>query len=1265
MTRRILAVTGIVLAVLLLVVMLLVAWLLGTQSASRALWSGVSGAVDGLTAESVEGRLGGPLSLRGVRFENENLRLTVGSLQLDWSPSGLLGGEVLLDTLHVADVAYTQLQPAPPSEDSEPFSLPDRLSLPVAIELRDILLRSFAYRSAPDAEPVLVDEAALVAGFRGTDLSIGQFSAHGPLFCVEANASAETRKDYPSTLALQWQASPQDLAPLQGTLAVDGDLSLLQVTHSVEAPYNSSQRIEISDLLDEGRRLDLRVDIDATQLQAIRDSLPAAAVSGTLRAEGSMDDLGYQADVDVDSTEFGTLALVARGGFRDQVLAIEQLLFTRDPGNARVDIAGRADLAGAAPTFTLQGDWQGLAWPLVGEPRISSGSGRFTVDGSVDDYSVDLQTALAVPGQADGRLTLSGRGDSESFELAELQLALLDGMLGGRGRVRWSPDIQGAIELDGEGLDPAVLAPDFPGDLSIVVRAAVGMTDGAADAEIDTLSVSGTLREQPVEVDVKGGFENARLHLDTLSARSGETRIGASGNVGDSIELQWAIDSPYLGDLLPGATGSLTGEGSLAGRTSLPAVRGSLEGDSIGYAEYRLERLSLDMDVDLEREAPSKFSLTLDEALVSGIGIRQVSVSGDGNRGDHKLTLEVDSEQGAAQLRLDGGLIDTRWRGSLTQGALQYGELGAWQLADPQPLQLSADEQQLERGCWRSDDARLCLQGQRVSGAIDAALSLDAFDFAYLSSMVPEGLSLAGRLNTQVAFRQQAGGTPELEFTADAEAVELRTGESAEQPDELLLGLHPSTIRMNYGDAGVLAELSLPFTTGGGVDATAELDGGSEPLTERPLLGKLTLALEDIGFLNVLSSEIERAAGSLTGDIDIAGTLAAPRPDGEIRLAEGALELAGPGLKISDIAVRVSSSDGQTLDFDGGATSGMGSLALGGSARLDGASTEVDLDIEGDRFEVVNTVDARLFVSPDLQIALRETGISINGEVQVPRAEITPKELPQSVVTASTDEVIMTDDGENGAVAAAQRELNANIRIVLGDAVSLDGFGLTARLAGGLTVTQTPGQPTLGSGDINILDGEYRAYGQGLVIDSGRILFAGGPISQPGINVRALRRPAEGVVVGVSARGPLEKPDFSVFSEPGMTQAEQLSWLVLGRPLDGASEGEGNMIAQAALALGLKGGDMLAGRLGEGLGVDSVGIETGSGEAGAGSDVNQAAFVIGKYLSPDLFVSYGIGLFDSISTMRLEYSLTEHWKVSTESSTLASGGDVTYTIERR
>ena len=35
-------------------------------------------------------------------------------------------------------------------------------------------------------------------------------------------------------------------------------------------------------------------------------------------------------------------------------------------------------------------------------------------------------------------------------------------------------------------------------------------------------------------------------------------------------------------------------------------------------------------------------------------------------------------------------------------------------------------------------------------------------------------------------------------------------------------------------------------------------------------------------------------------------------------------------------------------------------------------------------------------------------------------------------------------------------------------------------------------------------------------------------------------------------------------------------------------------------------------------------------------DLKEASFVAGKYLSPSLYVSYGIGVFDPISTLRAE-----------------------------
>ncbi|MBA3563018.1 MAG: translocation/assembly module TamB domain-containing protein, partial [Gammaproteobacteria bacterium] len=160
------------------------------------------------------------------------------------------------------------------------------------------------------------------------------------------------------------------------------------------------------------------------------------------------------------------------------------------------------------------------------------------------------------------------------------------------------------------------------------------------------------------------------------------------------------------------------------------------------------------------------------------------------------------------------------------------------------------------------------------------------------------------------------------------------------------------------------------------------------------------------------------------------------------------------------------------------------------------------------------------------------------------------------------------------------------------------------------------------------------------------------------IDVRAVRRPAEDILVGVEARGSLRQPDFSVFSEPPMSESEQLAYLVLGRPLEGGPASENSALARAALALGIKGGNYLTEQFGGNFGVDQIGIETEPGQSS-----EQAALVVGKYLSPELYVSYGVGLLEPVSTLKLRYALSSNWRLVTESSSVQSGGDLLYSIE--
>src|SRR3546814_13668472 len=97
---------------------------------------------------------------------------------------------------------------------------------------------------------------------------------------------------------------------------------------------------------------------------------------------------------------------------------------------------------------------------------------------------------------------------------------------------------------------------------------------------------------------------------------------------------------------------------------------------------------------------------------------------------------------------------------------------------------------------------------------------------------------------------------------------------------------------------------------------------------------------------------------------------------------------------------------------------------------------------------------------------------------------------------------------------------NADVTLKLGDTVRFEGFGLKSRLTGSVEAIEQPGIETRARGEINLVDGHYKAYGQDLPLETGKLSFSGALVPEPATEDRAARKSLHDVSRGPSVLDP-------------------------------------------------------------------------------------------------------------------------------------------------
>jgi translocation and assembly module TamB len=1220
---------------ILLLIPLILALLLLSETVNRWVFEQVQGIEPRLELGLESGHLWRGWDFDRIVWRDEGIEVIADDIRFAWSPNCLFGARLCIDEVDVESIQVTS-ESVQESGKRVTINLP-AIRLPLGVQVDKLRISSLRINSP---EPLLTD-IELAAHLRDSELVIQRFTGIGPDVDWQLTGDIRLENGWPLKIDARVNLPAVDEKPWTLAMRLRGSAVELDLEVISKGYLDGQLNAELQPLDPKvpgifkwrGDRFVPSEELPET-LVLIQSSLNARGnLEDGFDIEGNAVFPGQGGDIELD--------LSARASTRAMDKLDLALFVVKEP-TRRLTLTGdaswKSELAANVQLELEQFPWQWLYPQDIGDIELE----QLSLSASLHDNMQvigSLKARLAgVAGQI-VNVSMNVAGDQEQINITPFEVITDAGSATGEVALHWVEGLAWDSALLLDGLDPSAFIAELPGDLNGPLTSKGSLIGEQLELEA-IWALEGTLRSQPLELAGSLDKTADTWQLDDLLLRQGQNRVTGTGTLSDQVKAQFDLQVPMLETLWPGLGGALKGTLNTSGPRSAPVVRTDLRGERLVFEQSSIAELSVQGNVTLSDETPGNVMLTAQQVRSGDTVIGDLLLTLRGNRQIHRLAIQVDDGIGEVDAQLQGSLLADRWQGQLDEAAIAYGQL-EWQLAEPARInyRLSPAQLRIAEHCWRHEGARLCFQGeQRLLPDRQLDLALSNFSLSSLADLMPDNLAWNADMNASVQFQQAAGEAPVVDLvvrSVDGMVSLTETDQTLAFPYELL----EITTKMQSGTAQ--SRIQLTSDGFGTFDIQANID---DPAGAQQLSGQYSIKDLKLNILRPFLPQVDTLNGGLRGNGRLAGTLRQPEVVGTLRLTEGFV--SGPELPVSleDLQVNID-INGQSAVVDGQWTSGEeGESSLTGTL-VWAPELNLNLALKGRQLPVIVQPYADLLVSPDLQIALANNQLRIRGLIAVPEGNITVRELPEQAVRQSPDVVIV---GEELEEEAPPLDIDARVQLVIGDQLNLSAFGLTGRLSGRIMVEENMSA----TGDLNILDGRFRRYGQRLTLRRARILFAG-PISQPFLNIEAIRK-VDDVVAGLRLTGRAEAPQSEVFSEPGMPQEQALAYLVLGRPL-GADGGDNNLVGQAALALGMAGGAPLAKNIASTLGIQDFQLET------EGTGVSTQVVAAG-YITEKISLRYGVGVFGQANQLAVRYDLTRRLYLEAVSG-FASSLDFFYRID--
>ncbi|MEB3754769.1 translocation/assembly module TamB domain-containing protein [Acinetobacter sp. MD2(2019)] len=799
---------------------------------------------------------------------------------------------------------------------------------------------------------------------------------------------------------------------------------------------------------------------------------------------------------------------------------------------------------------------------------------------------------------------------------------------------------------------PQYFVSNATGEISGVLQTNGVWSDHLKRVAVQQLNLAGVLNRQVIRG--KGNLSvllnSSKNGLVPQHFEANDLFLAYAGNqlqaTGDAQKLHLQINAPALYAVYSGLRGRAYGYLDLETKPRLKA-NANLAIDNFGFKDtLSIQKVRIRGELPTSDTASTVLKSEINNMRWGKREIQYAAATMSGTRKAHILQLQAWNNYSKFYTQLAGGFnANNDWTGQIQQGVFDSVRAVLKQQQNANVIYRAANKQlYVSAHCWLSNESQLCfdqpIQINPSAGNVSfVAKNLDLNDF---SAFMPDGLAMTGQMNGYAKAAWANGKRPQIDAKLITQNGQI--GMTADDPDD------PSTTT-SYQQLSLIAK-SVTQGLQLRLDAkTADIGTGYanvvvNPYDDRlPMQGEFAFDQVDLSFLKPFIQDVRSIGGTLSVAGKINGTLTQPLMTGDLRLKNGHLSMISLPVNINNLQVYSAIRQNQA-SITGAFNSGRGVAKLDGLFDWSG-EPRLQLNLKGNDLLIRQAPLITAVINSDMALNVYplKRSVSLKGSIDVPRALINMPESTKSVVNVSSD-VRVLHAGEDPLTLLRQArpwDIQADIDLSLGKQVIFQGFNSRIPLAGRMLLTQRGLETAMSAnGAIGVSQKvKIEAYGQTLDLNRAIARF-NGPLANPTLDIDATKS-ISSTLVGVRVTGTASVPSIQVYNDGGLSEQEALNALVTGRINEGSSSlsqtesfksDVNNTVAAAGISLGLGGTRAFTNQIGRTFGLSGLALDA----QGTGDDTQVS---VTGYITPDLYLRYGVGVFTNVNKLTLRYQMNK------------------------